>query len=35
VITKPTWPSLLFDHPGMGEAMRGLFDERWRRAARL
>lgn len=35
VITKPTWTSLLFDHPGMGEAMRGLFDERWRRAARL
>ncbi|MBI4876470.1 MAG: TrmB family transcriptional regulator [Acidobacteria bacterium] len=32
VITKPTWTSLLFAHPGLGEAMRGLFEERWRRA---
>ncbi len=32
VITKPTWTSLVFDHPGLGEAMKGLFEERWRRA---
>lgn len=32
VITKPAWTSLLFDHPGLGEAMKGLFEERWRRA---
>jgi len=35
VITKPTWTSLLFDHPGLGEAMKGLFEERWRRATEL
>ena len=32
VITKPAWTALLFDHPGLGEAMKGLFEERWRRA---
>ena len=31
VITKPTWTSVLFDHPGLGEAMKGLFDAYWRR----
>ncbi len=35
VITKPTWTSLLFDHPGLGEAVRGLFEERWKRAKEL
>ncbi len=32
VITKPTWTSLRFDHFGFGEAMKALFEERWRRA---
>ena len=33
VITCPTWTSVLFDHAGLGEAMKGLFEDRWRRAA--
>ncbi|MGA2325157.1 MAG: helix-turn-helix domain-containing protein [Bryobacteraceae bacterium] len=33
VITCPTWTSVLFDHAGLGEAMKGLFDDRWHRAA--
>ncbi len=32
VITKPAWTSVVFDHAGMGEAMRGLFEDYWRRA---
>jgi sugar-specific transcriptional regulator TrmB len=32
VITKPTWTSVIFDHTGMAEAMRGLFEEYWRRS---
>lgn len=32
VVTKPTWTSVVFDHAGMGEAMKGLFEEYWRRA---
>jgi sugar-specific transcriptional regulator TrmB len=35
VITKPTWTSLVFDHSGLGEAMKGLFEEHWRRAEGL
>jgi hypothetical protein len=35
VITKPTWTSVLFDHRGMGQAMRGLFDDYWRRSVSL
>jgi len=35
LVTKPTWTSVLFDHPGMSEAMRMLFEEYWRRAASL
>jgi sugar-specific transcriptional regulator TrmB len=31
VITKPTWTSVIFNHAGMGEAMKGLFDVHWRR----
>jgi hypothetical protein len=26
---------VLFEHPGMAEAMRGLFEEYWRRSERL
>ncbi len=33
VVTRPTWTSVLFDHPGMGQAMKGLFDDYWRRAS--
>ncbi len=33
VITKPSWTALVFDHPGLGEAMKGLFEDYWRRAA--
>ena len=33
VVTKPTWTSVVFDHAGMAEAMEGLFEEYWRRAA--
>jgi sugar-specific transcriptional regulator TrmB len=32
VITKPAWTSLVFDHPGLGEAMKGLFEEHWKRS---
>lgn len=35
VITKPSWTSLVFDHPGLGEAMRALFEERWESAGKL
>jgi sugar-specific transcriptional regulator TrmB len=33
VITKPSWTSLLFDHTGFAEGMKGLFEDHWRRAA--
>jgi sugar-specific transcriptional regulator TrmB len=33
VITRPTWTAVLFDHAGMAEAMKGLFEDHWRRAA--
>jgi len=32
VISKPTWTSLVFDHAGLGEAMKHLFEGRWQRA---
>lgn len=35
VITKPTWTSLVFDHTGFAEAMKGLFEDYWRRAREL
>ena len=35
VITRPTWTALVFHHEGLGEAMKGLFDERWRRGESL
>jgi HTH-type transcriptional regulator, sugar sensing transcriptional regulator len=35
VITKPSWTSLVFDHPGLAEALRGLFEDRWSRAEKL
>ncbi len=35
VITKPTWTSVVFEHSALGEAMRGLFENYWRRAGAL
>ncbi len=35
VITRPTWTSVVFHHEGMGEAMKGLFEEHWRRGRGL
>jgi len=35
VITRPAWTAIVFEHPGMGQAMKGLFEDHWRRAARL
>jgi len=32
VITKPAWTSVIFEHEGMAEAMRGLFENYWRSA---
>jgi hypothetical protein len=32
VITRPAWTSVVFDHEGLGEAMKGLFEDHWRRA---
>ena len=31
VITRPVWTAVVFQHEGMGAAMRGLFEEHWRR----
>jgi len=30
VITRPTWTAVVFEHGGMGQAMKGLFDTYWR-----
>ena len=35
VITRPAWTAVVFHHEGMGEAMRGLFEERWSRSRAL
>jgi sugar-specific transcriptional regulator TrmB len=35
VITRPTWTAVVFRHDGMGEAMAGLFEDRWRRSRSL
>jgi hypothetical protein len=35
VVTRPTWTAVVFDHEGMGEAMTGLFEDRWRRGKAL
>ena len=32
VVTRPTWATVVFDHPGLGQAMKGLFEEYWNRA---
>ena len=33
VTTKPAWTAVVFDHSGFSEAMEGLFEDRWQRAA--
>jgi hypothetical protein len=33
VVSRPTWTSLVFDHAGMAEAMKHLFEDRWNRAS--
>jgi hypothetical protein len=35
VITRPAWTAVVFDHEGMGEAMKGLFEDHWRRGKNL
>jgi HTH-type transcriptional regulator, sugar sensing transcriptional regulator len=32
VISKPTWTSVVFEHHGLGEAMKHLFEDRWMQA---
>lgn len=34
VITKPSWTSIVFDHSGFAEAMKGLFETYWRKAVK-
>jgi sugar-specific transcriptional regulator TrmB len=35
VVTKPTWTTVVFDHQGMGQAMKGLFEDYWKRASSI
>ena len=35
VITRPAWTAVVFEHAGMGEAMKGLFENYWRKAGAL
>ena len=35
VITRPSWTAVVFHHEGMGEAMKGLFEDHWRRSRNL
>jgi sugar-specific transcriptional regulator TrmB len=35
VITRLTWTAVVFHHDGMGAAMKGLFEDYWRRGATL
>ena len=32
VLTRPAWTSVIFEHEGMAEAMKILFEDYWRRA---
>lgn len=32
VVTRPSWTAVIFDHAGFAEAMKGLFEDCWRRA---
>ena len=35
VITRPAWTAVVFHHEGMGDAMKGLFEDHWRRGRNL
>ena len=35
VVGKPSWTSVVFDHAGLGEAMKHLFEDRWARATQF
>ena len=35
VITRPTWTAVVFHHEGMGQAMKGLFEDHWRRGRQM
>jgi len=35
VITRRTWTAVVFHHEGMGEAMKGLFQDHWKRGRNL
>jgi len=35
VITRPTWTAVIFDHEGLGEAMKGLFESHWRQGTHI
>jgi hypothetical protein len=35
VITRPTWTAVVFHHEGMGQAMKGLFEDYWRRGRNM
>ncbi|MFN7921277.1 MAG: helix-turn-helix domain-containing protein [Bryobacteraceae bacterium] len=35
LVTKPAWTSVMFEHPGMAEAMMGLFEQYWVRSRGL
>jgi HTH-type transcriptional regulator, sugar sensing transcriptional regulator len=35
VITRPSWTSVVFQHEGMGEAMKALFEHRWAKGKAL
>jgi len=31
LVTRPAWTAVMFDHPGMSEAMKGLFEDYWQK----
>jgi HTH-type transcriptional regulator, sugar sensing transcriptional regulator len=33
VLTRPSWTTVVFTHDGLGEAMKGLFEDHWGRAS--
>lgn len=35
VLTRPAWTAVVFDHEGMGQAMKGLFEDHWQRGRAL
>jgi sugar-specific transcriptional regulator TrmB len=35
LVTRPAWTAVMFEHPGMSEAMKGLFEDYWQKARSL